>query len=127
MNKLGKYGEEVATNYLIRRGYIIKERNYRSSLGEIDIICKDHGTIVFVEVKTRSSRKYGYAGESVDQNKQKKIIINAINYLVRKNLKAFKFRFDVVLIHLSNKQNNEEIEHIKDAFNFQFKKDYYNF
>lgn len=127
MNKLGKYGEEIAANYLMKRGYIIKERNYRSSLGEIDIICKDQETIVFIEVKTRSSRKYGYAGESVDQNKQKKIIINAINYLVRKNLKAFKFRFDVVLIHLSNKQNNEEIEHIKDAFNFQFKKDYYNF
>lgn len=126
MKKIGKYGEEIAAGYLQREGYIIKERNYRSSLGEIDIICEHQGIIIFIEVKTRSSEKFGYAGESVDKNKQKRIMINALNYLIRKNLKTSKLRFDVILISLSDKDTIDQINHIKDAFNWELKKDYFN-
>jgi len=126
MSKVGKYGEEIATQYLLREGYNIKERNYRSSLGEIDIICEHQGIIIFIEVKTRCSEKFGYASESVDKNKQKRIIINSLNYLIRKNLKTSKLRFDVILISLSNNNTINQINHIKNAFDLELKKDYFN-
>ena len=70
----GKTGEKIAKNYLINKGYTIIEINYKNKIGEIDIIAMHNDILVFIEVKTRTSYKYGYAFEAVDIRKQRKII-----------------------------------------------------
>ncbi|WP_408643039.1 YraN family protein [Thermosinus carboxydivorans] len=70
---MGKMGENAAADYLARNGYKILMRNYRCRIGEIDIVAERQGTIVFVEVKTRSSEKFGFPAEAVNYRKQQKL------------------------------------------------------
>ena len=74
---LGDRGESYAEDYLRRQGYRILTRNYRTKIGEIDLIADDHGTLVFIEVKTRSSVRYGIPSEAVNYKKKQKIIQTA--------------------------------------------------
>lgn len=111
----GAIGEELASKFLKKQGYKIVEKNFRTSLGEIDIIALDRGTITFVEVKTRKSTVFGSPQEAVGLKKQKKISQVASIYLNQKKLNAEKARFDIVAILLSSDQT-EKIELIKDAF-----------
>jgi putative endonuclease len=112
--ELGKKGEVLAAQYLKRQGYDIKEQNWRSSLGEIDLIARDKETIVFVEVKTRKSAHYGSGEMAVDKHKQEQIAKVALSYLLKRGLKDVDCRFDVVSVMLS--ENKNKIELIKDAF-----------
>lgn len=116
MDNFGKFGEEVASNYLREKGYKIKARNYRTFLGEIDIICEYKGNIIFVEVKTRNSDKFGYPEEAINLAKQRKIIKNALCYLSRYHLWGENCCFDVVLISISNHKDIKRIKHIRNAF-----------
>ncbi|MCK4241156.1 MAG: YraN family protein [Candidatus Atribacteria bacterium] len=116
MSNIGRIGEEAASKYLEAKGYRIRERNYRTYLGEIDIISEYRGNIIFVEVKTRSSNKFGYAEEAVNSIKQKKIIKNALYYLNRNRLWQINSRFDVIIISISNNKTIKGIKHIKNAF-----------
>lgn len=111
-NKLkGTVGETLATKYLKDQGYIIIENNYKNKIGEIDIIAKDQtGRIVFVEVKSRSTAKFGYPRESVTKTKQNKIKTIALTYLKFNNITNSYIRFDVIEI-LDGK-----ITYIKNAF-----------
>ncbi len=111
----GAIGEKLASKFLKKQGYKIVEKNFRTSLGEIDIIALDRGTITFVEVKTRKSTTFGYPQEAVSSKKQKKISQVASMYLNQKNLNSEKARFAVVAILLSPDQT-DKIELIKDAF-----------
>ncbi len=111
----GAIGEELAATFLKKQGYKIVEQNFRTRLGEIDIIALDKGTITFVEVKTRKSTTFGYPQEAIGSKKQKKISQVASIYLNQKKLNAEKARFDVVAILLSPDQT-DKIELIKDAF-----------
>jgi len=120
MNNIGKFGEEVASKYLEAKGYRIKERNYRTFIGEIDIISEYKGNIIFVEVKTRCSDKFGYPGEAIDLTKQKKIIKNALNYLAKYRLWQTDTRFDVILVSISNHKSVNRIKHIENAFSIDF-------
>ena len=70
---IGDSGEEIAANYLIGKGYEIIERNFRTNVGEIDIIAAHDGFIVFVEVKTRLNDKFGYGADAVGFHKRNKI------------------------------------------------------
>ena len=70
---LGIYGEKLALKYLKKQKYKILEKNFRCALGEIDIVAKDGGFLVFVEVKTRSSNAFGEPMEAVDFYKQRKL------------------------------------------------------
>lgn len=112
---IGAIGEELASNFLKKQGYKIVEKNFRTNLGEIDIVALDRGTITFVEVKTRNSTNFGFPQEAVGLKKQKKISQVASIYLNQKNLNSEKARFDVVAILLSPDQT-EKIQLIKDAF-----------
>lgn len=116
MDNIGKYGEDVASKYLREKGYKIKVRNYRTFLGEIDIICEYKGNIIFVEVKTRNSDKFGYPEEAINLAKQRKIIKNALCYLSRYHLWGENCCFDVVLISISNHKDIKRIKHIRNAF-----------
>ncbi len=116
MDNIGKFGEDVASKYLREKGYKIKVRNYRTFLGEIDIICEYKGNIIFAEVKTRRSAKFGYPEEAVNLTKQRKIIKNALCYLAKYHLWKRNSCFDVILISFSNHKDVKRIKHIRNAF-----------
>jgi len=110
----GKYGEEIAVALLKDNGYKIIARNYKTKLGEIDIIARDRDTICFVEVKTRHSDKFGLPQEAVQGFKQRQISKTALVYLKDNNLLNKKARFDVVSVIQT--QDKLKTELIKDAF-----------
>ena len=95
---LGKMGEDLACDELVRRGYAILERRYRTRYGEIDIIARVEGTIVFVEVKARAGDAYGGSGAAVTPSKQQRIVRMAIDFLSRRHLLDQPCRFDVVTV-----------------------------
>lgn len=115
---LGKQGEAFAAKFLKNQGYRIKERNYRSPLGEIDIIALDGGTLVFVEVKTRSNKTFGTPFEAVNQRKQGQILKTAQYYLSRKRIMNNSARIDVVSILSDGKKMEAEL--IRNAFEVQY-------
>jgi len=95
---LGRLGEDAACRELARRGYAILARRFRTRYGEIDIVARDGPTVVFVEVKTRSSTRFGAPAEAVTGRKQAKVALMASEYLLRRDLRAVPCRFDVVAI-----------------------------
>jgi putative endonuclease len=105
----GKEGENLAVEYLLKKGYKILERNFRTPFGELDIVAKDKNYIVIVEVKRRLSDKYGQPELAVDYNKQEKLKKLAIYYLGKLG-KEYPVRFDVIAI------KDREIKHIENAF-----------
>ena len=113
---VGDMGEKEAVKFLKKNGYKILETNFKTKFGEIDIIAKKDKYICFVEVKTRSSAKYGEPKEAVNFHKQKKILSVAKYYLAKQKEDTL-CRFDVIEVKY-NKENNKvtEINHIKDAF-----------
>ncbi len=111
---IGKRGEDEALRVLKKNGYRILERNYRCRYGEVDLIARDGDTIVFVEVKTRGSDRFGSPMHSVDFRKQKHIISVSNTYLVHYGLTDSAVRFDVVSIEIRGDRYSTEI--IKDAF-----------
>ncbi|MBI4684587.1 MAG: YraN family protein [Nitrospirae bacterium] len=113
MKLIGSKGEDLAAEHLKRKGYKIIARNYKTPIGEIDIIAQDRETLVFVEVKTRSSNAFGSPFEAVDARKQMKLKKLALLYL-KIQKKNPPVRFDVLSIYLNN--TGKEIEHIRDAF-----------
>ena len=96
--ELGKTGEDLAVRELLSRGYAIRDRRYRTRRGEIDIVCEDRGTIVFVEVRAKSSLTFGGAAGSVTPAKQRRVTASAVEYLARHRLTGCPCRFDVVAI-----------------------------
>lgn len=109
----GKRGEELVISYLKGLNYSILEVNYRTPIGEIDIIALDKNILVFVEVKSRKSKKYGEAAEAVNMYKQQKIINTAMLYLQSKGYTNIQSRFDVVEVYY---MGNGEINHFQNAF-----------
>lgn len=99
----GDYGEKLAARELIKKGYAIREKNYHTRIGEIDIIAEKDNTVVFVEVKLRKDTKYGLPCEAVDLRKQKKIIETAKDYIQKNDLYNKNFRFDVIEILIQEK------------------------
>ncbi len=115
---MGRKGEEIAHLFLKKNGYHIIERNYGCKMGEMDIIAREKDTLVFIEVKTRTSTHFGPPQLAVHVNKQRQLSKIALNYLKEKHLKDVKARFDVVAILLN--QGGEQVELIKDAFELNY-------
>ena len=107
---LGKKGEAMAVSFLKKKGYKILKTNYVNKIGEIDVICKFKDEIIFVEVKTRTTEKFGLPRESVTVHKQNKIRLTATLYLQSNNMLDQKVRFDVIEVL------DQEIEHIIGCF-----------
>jgi putative endonuclease len=116
--ELGKKGEEVAIRFLKKNGYQVIKRNYVCKMGEIDIIAKEKDTLVFIEVKTRTSTTFGPPQLAVNPKKQSQMSKVALNFLKEKRLGDVKARFDVVAILLGPR--GEEIELIRDAFDLRW-------
>jgi putative endonuclease len=115
-SKIGSLGEDAAIAFLRRDRYKILERNYRSRLGEIDIIARDREVLVFVEVKARRAPSRWNPVVLVNERKQKKIALVAAAYLREKKLGEPNCRFDVVLVFLEETDEVERVELIKAAF-----------
>ncbi len=106
----GAEGERAARDHLAGKGIRVLESNYRRPTGEIDIIAKQRGTLLFVEVKRRSSLRYGRPAEAVDRAKQAHILRTALLYLQENHLQDVPVRFDVIEVL------PDGIRHIENAF-----------
>lgn len=109
----GRSGEELAKDYLTSQGYNILETNYHNKIGEIDIIAMHKSTLVFVEVKTRTSINYGYAFEAVDSRKQRKIINTSLVYVKYKGYINTQLRYDIIEVYMTKRIR---INHLDNAF-----------
>ena len=112
----GRRGEDLAAAFLLENEYRIVVRNWRTKSGEIDIVAIDGDTLVFCEVKSRSSTCFGTGAEAVDARKQRKIVQVAMLYLQRYSLWNQRCRFDVIEI-LQPAQGEPQIRHFINAFN----------
>ncbi|MEA5003075.1 MAG: YraN family protein [Christensenella sp.] len=111
---IGKAGEDFTCDYLKKCGMKILARNYRAKKGEIDVIARDGSTIVFVEVKTRSSSAYGTAGEAVTYRKQQMVARTAQWYIMQNHIKESDFRFDVAEVSASGPELT--MNYLRNAF-----------
>lgn len=107
--KTGQMAEEAAAHYLCAQGLRVLARNYRIQGGEIDLICQDKDTRVFVEVRLRSSEIFGGAAGSITATKRRRIILAARHWLMRHG--DCDCRFDCILIN-----GHGDMEWIRDAF-----------
>lgn len=105
--KTGRFGEDVAAEYLMRDGYRIIERNFRTRIGELDIVARKGDVLAFIEVKTRLGNMFGRPAEAVTLEKQAHIKRTAQLFMRMRNIHPLKTAFDVIEV---------EINHIRDAF-----------
>lgn len=110
----GKAGEDLAVDYLMKKGYRIHQRNYRYYHGEIDIIAEDGVVLVFIEVKSFRSKKFGEPEDAVTVHKRKILRRTARGYIFENGIEDRMCRFDVVAIDLE--KSTPCIRHITDAF-----------
>ncbi|MBI2264061.1 MAG: YraN family protein [Armatimonadetes bacterium] len=109
---LGASGEDLAAEYLQGKGFRILSRNYRTPLGELDLVARHKDVLVFVEVKTRRSVRFGAGFEAVGPDKQRRLSRMAVSYMVREKVTGVRCRFDVVSIQGDRKT----LVHIPNAF-----------
>ena len=114
-HQFGRSSESWAEEFLKAKGYRILERNLRTSLGELDLVAEDHGVLVFVEVKGRSTDAFGGALLAVNRRKQEKLARLASQYLAQRHLSDTLCRFDVVLVQ-GRPSEGGRIEHLQNAF-----------
>lgn len=112
-NELGKKGEALASEFLVKNGYKILSKNYRFKKLELDIIAEYKNELIIVEVKTRASRYLAGAEVTVTKNKQKLIIKGANQYIIENKI-DLETRFDIISIILN--QQETDIDHLIDAF-----------
>jgi putative endonuclease len=111
----GRHGERIACRYLMRLGFDILARRFRGAGGEIDLVAFDHQTLVFIEVKTRSSRAFGDPWEFVDWEKQQRFRATAEEFIARYDLGQYTYRFDIVSV-VAPERRAREISHFPNAF-----------
>ncbi len=111
--RTGQRGEEIAALYFLQRGYTILHRNWRCPTGELDIILQKDDTLVFVEVRTRTSARFGSAEESITPAKQERLIELAQLYLQENSPPHRRWRIDVVAIALQHGQ--PLVNHLENA------------
>ena len=113
---LGKRGEDFAVRYLKRLGYHVVGRQVDLRVGELDVVAVDGRTVVFVEVKTRTSDSAGKPAEAVDQLRQERMTRAALAYLKSHGLLEYSARFDVIALTWPDGARTPTVEHIRDAF-----------
>lgn len=112
----GQFGEDTAANFLEEeKGFDILARNFRSKIGEIDIVARDKNTLVFVEVKAKDGVSQGTPEEMVNTKKQKQLVRAALSYILEEELGDIDWRIDVVAIEFSPDNEVKRINYIKNA------------
>jgi putative endonuclease len=112
-NELGKEGEKIALNYLLKNEYQIVEKNYRFLKAEVDIIAQKENILIAVEVKTRSTDYFGDPQDFINTKKIKLLVSAMDHYVIERDLDVV-VRFDIIAI--LKQKNVFQIEHLKDAF-----------
>lgn len=112
-NELGKKGEQIAVDFLLKNGYDIVERNYRFDKAEVDIIAQKGDFLAIVEVKTRSTADFGDPQDFV-KPKQIKNLVKAVDEYVTVNDLNVEVRFDIIAI--VKEKDGYNIEHLENAF-----------
>ena len=111
----GKYGERVAAQHLEAAGFEVLDRNWRCPQGELDIVARDGAALVFVEVKTRSSTKFGEPAEAVDRNKVRRLHVLAAAWLAANRPPYYAdMRFDVLSV-LTPRSGPAQVTHLRGA------------
>ncbi|WP_139492900.1 YraN family protein [Brevibacillus dissolubilis] len=113
---LGQQGEELAAAFITDLGYRIVGRNVRFREGELDLVALDGQTLVFIEVRTRSSTQFGTPLESITRRKQQKLRQLALLFLAEHDGGAYLFRFDVISVQYKGEYTSPEIIHLLYAF-----------
>lgn len=113
--EIGALGEKIAAEYLTGLGYVIRERNFRSREGEIDIIAEKDDFLVFIEVRTRTSSSYGTPEESVTAQKKERLLVLAEAYMEGRDDLPPSWRIDVVALELGPKGEVSRLELIENA------------
>ncbi|NCF75007.1 MAG: YraN family protein [Xanthomonadaceae bacterium] len=115
--RFGNWGERIVRKYLVRNGYKILETNYKNYFGEIDIIAKLKSKIIFIEVKTRSNRRFGLPEESVNFIKQKKLIKASEKYILVNRLNN-EYQIDVITVEKEEGADSAKLKHFKNAVKY---------
>ncbi len=117
--EIGHWGEEIAAAYLKRKGYSIVDRNFYTSEGEIDIIAlqeeNEERTLIFVEVKTRTSEKYGYPEEAITMKKWDHMLKAVNRYLHDQPVNCEVWQIDVIAVQLLIEDQPPDIEHFENV------------
>jgi putative endonuclease len=113
---LGRRGEDAAARFILGLGYTIVARGHRDNIGEIDLVAVDGRTVVFIEVKTRTSHEAGHPADAVDEAKQRRLTRLALSYMKRHDLLECSARFDVIAVTWPPGRGRPTIEHFKSAF-----------
>lgn len=111
--KLGRYGEKLAAEFLMRRGCQIIDKNFYTPYGEIDLIAQTGDEILFCEVKTRTTSVYGFPEEAVDKHKREKFLTAAQVYLSQNNFNQF-WRFDIISVQLDLSKKKAQLRWFRD-------------
>ena len=112
---IGAWGEKIASQHLVAKGYQILARNWRTQEGEVDLVAQDGETVVFVEVKTRTSKDFGWPEESITAAKRRRLQRSALAYLSDQDLMDVLWRIDVIAIDRNRSGGVERLEHYIDA------------
>jgi putative endonuclease len=116
----GRQGEKLAQEYLKEHGYFIVETNYRSPEGEVDFVASRGDFLVFVEVRARSTRKFGTPEESLTSRKRQKLIAVSQHYLQNRDISHPFWRMDFIAVELDGSGTPTRIEHFEDAFGEEY-------
>lgn len=106
----GRYGEDRAADYLTRRGFRVRARNHFCRVGEVDLIAERDELLCFVEVRARKSAAFASPEATVSRSKQRKVVLAAMDYVRRHELRDRAIRFDVIAV------TGDEVLHIENAF-----------
>ncbi|MBN1318260.1 MAG: YraN family protein [Anaerolineales bacterium] len=113
--RLGRWGENRAARHLQHNGYTIIERNYRCSMGEMDLITTRDDQWIFVEVKTRRGTEYGLPEEAITPTKAGRLLDISRHYLFERAIEDVCWRVDVIAVELDKKGRLLRIEHFENA------------
>lgn len=113
--KVGELGEKLARKFLQKRGYHIRETNFRCREGEIDIVAQQEDYLVFVEVRTKSNLDFGTPEESITKNKKEKLVSLALSYISDHQDLPSLWRIDVVAVEVDQKGRTKHIELVENA------------
>lgn len=115
----GAVGEKIAEKWLQKQGFHILERNWSTAQGELDLICNEQKTLVFVEVKTRRQGGMTLPGEAFTRKKQRRLVLAASEYISENQCWDMPCRFDFVGV-VQDKNGDFQVEYERDVINFSF-------
>ena len=114
--KIGKFGQQLAAQFLLKKGYQLLASNYHCQAGELDLILIDNQQIVFVEVKTRLSTDFGLPEEAINQTKKEKLYQASLDYLEQEQINHDNWRIDCLAIEIDKHNKKAKIRHHKNIY-----------